>query len=323
MAVHRTGGGLLSGVLKSRAVRKRAFLKLFVLLDRLGLHVLPKHHYSPVPDHRWLRQNEGLWLAPIESAVIAGMDLDQQVSWLEEICGPHYDEVVGLGRYEALSQLGMGPGYGPIESQVLHCFMRKVQPARVIEIGGGVTTACMTRAAEQNAADGGRRSSITCIEPYPYPQLLDLPGVDVMKEFCQAVPLDLFRQIGPGDLLFIDSSHSVKTGSEVLSLYLEVIPSLPPGVFVHIHDIYLPYAYPRDALEWVWNWQETCLLLALLAGNPSFEVLASLSMLHYRCPRELGRLLTDYRPQPGREGLADPSSEGHFPCSIWLRTRDA
>jgi hypothetical protein len=65
-----------------------------------------------------------------------------------------------------------------------------------------------------------------------------------------------------GDLLFIDSSHAVKTGSEVLRIYLEIIPGLPAGVYVHVHDINLPYLYSRDALSAYYASQETALCAA-------------------------------------------------------------
>lgn len=106
-----------------------------------------------------------------------------------------------------------------------------------------------------------------------------------------------------------------------MRIYLEIIPRLPPGVFLHIHDIYLPYAYPRNVFSRPFWWQETALLLALLVNNPRLKVLACLSALHYDYAQQMQALLPDYRPAPNREGLQvadDPSR--HFPCSIWLQT---
>jgi hypothetical protein len=136
------------------------------------------------------------------------------------------------------------------------------------------------------------------------------------------VPLDLFDTLQAGDLLFIDSSHAVKTGSDVVRIYLEIIPRLAAGVTVHIHDIYLPYVYPRDALLSFFEWQETVLLAALLTGNPHLEVLACLSALHYGQPANLAALLPDYQPQANDQGLAVPAApQGYFPSSFWMRTR--
>ena len=132
--------------------------------------------------------------------------------------------------------------------------------------------------------------------------------------------MGLFEQLESGDLLFIDSSHAVKTGSELPFLYLEVIPQLKPGVIVQIHDVFLPYLYQRNVLTHYLSSQETTLLLALLKGNARLSVLCCLSALHYDFASELAGTLTDYRPQAQvGEGLSEYEPRGHFPSSIWLR----
>ena len=166
---------------------------------------------------------------------------------------------------------------------------------------------------------------LTCIEPFPSPELRRDGGRKAHRTRCQEVPLAVFSELEAGDLLFIDSSHSVKVGSETPRIYLEIIPSLRPGVFVHIHDIFLPYLYPPDILTWpFWAWQETVLLAALMTHNPKLEALFSLSALHHGKTTELRSLLPDYRPRATAGGLfVDRAREGHFPTSIWLRTREA
>jgi hypothetical protein len=143
--------------------------------------------------------------------------------------------------------------------------------------------------------------------------------VELIPQPCQEVPYQLFEHISDGDLLFIDSSHAVKIGSDVLRIYLEIIPRLKPGVFIHIHDIYLPYAYPRTVFTRPWWWQETALLIALLTNNPKLQVLTCLSALHYDYAVEMQEVLGDYRPAPNDEGLT-VSAPGHFPASLWLQT---
>jgi hypothetical protein len=122
--------------------------------------------------------------------------------------------------------------------------------------------------------------------------------------------------------LFIDSSHAVKTGSEVLRIYLDIIPALPAGVHIHIHDINLPYEYSRDALSSYYASQETALLLALLTDNPRLSVQACLSALHYDRAEQMHALLPDYLPQANQDGLPAPDAgPAHFPSSIWLLTK--
>lgn len=292
---------------------------MFFALDRVNFHVLPKHFYTPVPDYQWLRANRELWTGRASLAGVA-WDLEAQLAWLGEICRPYYPEVAGLRLFEEITARRVGPGFGPIESQVLHCVMRAKAPRRVIEIGSGVSTACLIEAIARNSSP----TQVTCIEPFPKEAFRSISSITHLRQPLQSVPLSPFGQLEPGDLLFIDSSHAVKTGSEVMRIYLDIIPALPAGVFIHIHDINLPYEYPRDALSAYYASQETALLLALLTNNARLSILACLSGLHYGSPELMQAILSDYRPQANHEGMpASESAPGHFPSSIWLVTGDS
>ena len=292
---------------------------IFMGLDRAGIHLLPKHFYTPIPDYAWLRENRACW---DRRASMAGehWELDEQLAWLGEICAPYLREVSGSGWIDALYRKNVGPGFGPIDSQVLHCVMRTLRPPRVIEIGSGVSTAVMIAAAEANRRDGLRSSRITSVDPYPTDALREVDGVDIIADLVQRVPIDLFDELGNGDLLFIDSSHAVKVGSDVIHLFMHVLPRLAEGVLVHIHDISLPYLYPRTALADYFGWQETTLLLALMTGNPRLQPLASLAALHYDRADDMREILPDYRRQQNDAGLRTGDwVRAHFPDSIWLR----
>jgi hypothetical protein len=304
-----------------RDVLKALSFRSFLGLDRLGLHVLPKHYYTSVADRSWLRAHAGLWQ---RRASLTGVrwDLDAQVAWLAAVCSPaHYAEVAGLASYADAIERGFGPGFGPIESQVLHCFVRAQAPARVVEVGGGVTTAVMARASALNAAESRRPTELVCIEPSPRAALLGLEGVRVVAEPLQAVSSAVFEPLGDRDVLFIDSSHAVKTGSELQRLYHEIVPGLPPGVTVHIHDIFLPYLYSPTVLQEYFDPQESSLVLALLTENDRLEVLCCQSALHHDRTERLASILPDYRPEALDDGLRRPGrADGHFPASLWLRT---
>ena len=278
-----------------KQILKKASYRMFFALDGLHLHVLPKHFYTPVPDYRWLKANRELWM---RRASLQGVtwDLPAQLEWLRQICRPYYHEVAGLIPFWKIAASGVGSGYGPIESQLLHCFIRAKAPKQIIEIGSGVSTACMLHAIRLNQEDG-RETQVTCVEPFPKGAFGSLRNITHLRQPLQSLPLSLFGQLQPGDLLFIDSSHAVKTGSEVLRIYLDIIPALPAGVFVHIHDINLPYDYPRDALSAYYGWQETALLLALLTDNSQLSILTCLSGLHYDCQDQLRAVMSDYGPE--------------------------
>ncbi len=120
---------------------------------------------------------------------------------------------------------------------------------------------------------------MTCIEPYP-PDFL-AGGVDGIGEVLpvrvQDVPLERFTALEAGDVLFIDSSHVVKTGSDARFLYHEVLPRLRPGVVVHVHDIFLPRDYPEDWVLSGRGWNEQYVLQSFLAHNAAFEVLLGMA----------------------------------------------
>lgn len=305
----------------ARRLLKQQLFRVFMLLDRAGVHCFPKHYYSPMPDFAWLRANRELWTGP---SSLTGLDwnVPSQFEWLAETCRDYYQEVAGLQFYDSLTRGDWGLGFGPIESQVLHCFVRRWKPRRIIEIGSGVSTMCMLHAAEMSCGESGKMPEITCIEPFPASALRrQAQHIRLVPELCQNVDASIFSELSSGDLLFVDSSHTVKVGSDVIRIYLDIIPRLAPGVFIHIHDIFFPYLYPRSALFKPFGWQESALLLALLVNNDRLRVLSSLSGLHYACSKQLKELLPDYEAADGYRGLAlsaDPS--GHFPSSTWLQT---
>ena len=148
------------------------------------------------------------------------------------------------------------------------------------------------------------------IDPYPNEVLKrGFPGLSrLIPEKVQDVPISEFMTLGDNDILFIDSSHVLKTGSDVHYEYLEVLPRLNRGVIVHVHDIFLPAEYPR---EWVLGehrfWNEQYLLQAFLAFNESFEVLWAGSYMHLRYPEELETAFSSYR------------REETWPKSFWMR----
>jgi hypothetical protein len=308
---------------QTRGLIRDLWFKAFQLFEKLGVHVLPKNFYTPIQDYHWLKANQNLWAAR-GSLVGIDWDIERQLDWLNQICAPYYSEVAGLAFFNESSALGFGPGFGRIESQVLHCFVRSAAPPHIIEIGSGQSTVCMLHASGLNAREGRSASEITCVEPYPRAPLRRLDGVRLLQQPCQAIPNDVFSQLRAGDLLFIDSSHAVKVGSDVIRIYLEIIPNLSAGVFVHIHDINFPYFYSRSTLSpyFMHNSQEAALLAALLTGNKRLSVLSSLSALHYDRPAEMKMLLADYEPQANVEGMwASYPPHGDFPHSIWLVTR--
>ncbi len=286
------------------AILKRASFSAFSALERLGLHVLPAHYYTPVADRRWLREHPDLWQQELPLHLI-DWDIDAQLAWLESL----RDSGFAIADYDRIAAGRFGHGFGPVEAVILHRYVAMVQPRLVVEVGSGASTAVVS------AAGAGR---IIAIEPYPSEALASL-GVEVVQEFAQAAQANIFGELAAGDLLLLDTTHAVKTGSELVRLYLDVIPSLPPGVTVHIHDMFLPYPYPCDVLTTYFDWQETLLVAALLTGNQSLRVLCCEAAIHYARPDALAAIVPGYVPKAGFDGLA-VGHDGHFPSGLWLQT---
>jgi predicted O-methyltransferase YrrM len=280
------------------------------------------HYYSPVPNIVELKRTKHIWAKKSELPGIE-VNLDAQVSMLKRMCLPFRDEYLANKYYKHGTESGFGPGYGYIEAQALHAAVRYYKPTRIVEVGAGVSTYCMWNAARLNDAESGTQTRLTCIDPDPSPALRSLEGVSLIRNTVQAVPMDVFLHLEQRDLLFVDSSHTVKPGGDVNHIILELLPGLRDGVIVHFHDITLPYDYQRDVLETFLHWSETSILRAFFMFNSRARILVSLSMLHYERPESLLEVFPEYRRALDEDGLmvgpykAFQSSADHFPSALY------
>lgn len=308
----------------NRNALKRAILGVHKLGIRLGIHVLPVHYYSPVPNILELQKTRDIWAKKSELPGVA-VDLDQQAVDLQGICMPYQGEYAGNKFFKEGATNHFGPGYGYIEAQALHGFVRHFKPKRIVEVGSGVSTYCMLKASEINNRETGQQTKIVSIEPYPSDRLKTLPGIELVAQNVQTLPFDVFTDLGENDLLFIDSSHTVKAGGDVNYLILEVLPRLRKGVIVHVHDIFLPYDYQRNVCRTFLHWAETSLLRAFLISNEKVRIVACLSHLHYERKDVLKKVFPEYNPQTDVNGLASDKyapfeqNPEHFPSSIYLQ----
>jgi len=300
------------------------------IVEQFGYHLIKGGYFSPITNIRELRLTKDIWAKRSQMRGI-DIDLDKQVDRLRVTCQKYSSEYSGNKIYKYAAKHGLGLGFGYIEAQVLHSVIRHHKPANIVEVGGGISTYCMLHALEKNQQDTSDECSLTCIEPFPSKGLLALEKVNVINTTVQAVEdFSLIDRLSRNDILFIDSSHSVKPGSDVNFLILEVLPRLNSGVIVHFHDIYLPYDYTRKVLEsYHRHWMETALLHAYLIDNSRLNILYCMSLLHYDRQEYLRQLFPDYKPQLDSDGLRDKkyagqehSSGNHFPGSIYLQVAD-
>jgi hypothetical protein len=194
-----------------------------------------------------------------------------------------------------------------VDAELLYAMIRWLKPRRVLELGSGFTTLLIDMAARRNAADGSPVDA-SAYDPYPPPQILGPERTAGVKPIrATDVPLETFGELESGDVLFVDTTHTVKLGSDVNYIVLDVLPTLAPGVIVHFHDIFLPWEYPREWFEVNrYLWAEQYLLQAFLACNRDFEVLLPAHAL----VREHAERLRQVIPS-----LVSPRTGG----AMWLR----
>jgi len=256
------------------------FPELFRRWERRGFHVTPVNFYQPIPETRLLP--ETLWNRLSE---LHGIDMNDAVQ-LDLLRNQfprfrHEYEQIPVeptgepGRFHCNNDL-----FGGADALVAYCMIRHFQPRLIIEVGSGFSSLIAAEAIAKN-----KNSALICIEPFPQDFLRQgFPGLrSLIEKKVEEIDLEFFSQLSCGDILFIDSSHTVKIRGDVNYLFLELLPRLKPGVIVHVHDIFFPFDYPRD---WVMDelrfWSEQYLLQAFLSFNSEFEVLiANHYLAHY------------------------------------------
>lgn len=269
------------------------------------------HFYSPVPDNRALSREPArsrVW-PPVPRPTL-GIEWggDEQVAFLRDQLATQ--EPIDLpaqptgNRHDYHTANEM---FSRLDAWMLQGMLRHFRPRRMVEVGCGWSSLLTARVNREYL---GGELHFTCIEPYPPEFLTD--GVEGISELVMApvqeAPLERFLSLGAGDVLFIDSSHTVKTGGDVPYLFEEVLPRLAHGVVIHIHDIALPRDYPE---EWVLAgraWNEQYLVRAFLAFNSAFRILLGVSWLNVNRPDVLAEVLPDY-----------PQAYGDSGASLWVQ----
>jgi len=299
---------------------KNKYRAIFELGQKFGLNILPCHFYSNIPDIRYLRKNN-FWLMPGSMTGIEMNSLDEQLQVIKNCCAVENPEKFSSNEiYEkAVVENGEDGGFGPVEAEFLHCFIKFYKPQKIVQVGCGVSTSIILNASSEI----NHSPKVTCIEPYPGQSLIrknNKKEISLIIKNAQEVDAEVYTALGKGDLLFIDSTHTVKPGSEVNYLLFEILPGLKKGVYLHFHDIYFPFDYGRNILSNdLFFWQENTLLHAFLIGNKKYKIIVCQSMLHYERSSDFQEIFRNYIPQENYYGLAKGERKGkHFPASIYL-----
>lgn len=239
----------------------------------------PGHFYSPVVDPA----------SPAVQAIIGAedrrfqqscpgvrMDEEAQLRLLERFARDYYPDLPFTPeKSPGLRYYYENPAFSYGDAIALFCMIRDVKPRRFVEVGCGFSSSVTL---DTNDLFFGGKIEVTMIDPYPQVLLDRLEPADPYRSRIVAKPLQdapdsLFTQLEENDILFIDSSHVSKMGSDVNDYLFRIFPLLNPGVVIHIHDIFYPFEYPgRWVTETNHSWNETYALHAFLQYNDCFEI---------------------------------------------------
>jgi Methyltransferase domain len=232
------------------------------LSDRWGYHIRPIHYYEPLPDFQTITTEQ---INRRRSYPAVNFRWEDQLRLVNDLAA-YADELKEL-------EFDFDNAYfSGFDAAVYYSLIRHLRPQRIVEIGGGHSTQLADKALARN-----KEGSLTCIEPYPEERLSGAKlNLELIQKRVEEIDVDFFSCLQANDILFIDSSHTVKFGSDVCYEFLEILPNIAPGVWVHVHDIFFPHDYPA---EWLINRRlalnEQYLLEAFLSFNNNFYVALS------------------------------------------------
>ncbi|MBI4878729.1 MAG: class I SAM-dependent methyltransferase [Planctomycetes bacterium] len=257
------------------AALERRIAELEAELGRQRTWRPPGHFYSPIPDPAEVEKRQER-IFDCTPRHLPGIDLnaERQLGLLDEFKEYYREMSFPVERQDGRRYWFENIQYSYSDAVFLYCMIRHARPRSIIEVGSGHSSCLMLDTSDLFF---GGAIECTFIDPFPEAlRALLLPGdearVRIVPEPVQDVPLELFSALEENDILFIDSTHVVKTGGDVNHLFFEVLPRLARGVYVHVHDVHFPFEYPK---EWVLEgraWNETYLLRAFLMYNRAFEV---------------------------------------------------
>ncbi|NJK33742.1 MAG: class I SAM-dependent methyltransferase [Oscillatoriales cyanobacterium SM2_2_1] len=231
--------------------------------DRWGYVIRQFHYYEPFPEPELLRSE--VILQRRESRAVS-WDLPAQKELLSVLTsyGNEVELISQQKQFDFHNDL-----YYELDAAIYYALIRHLQPKKIIEIGSGFSSQMAVLAIAQN-----QQGEIACIEPYPQTWLTELGNrITLRSQKLSEVPPEIFQQLQQNDILFIDSTHTVRFQSDVCKELLEIMPLLNPGVWIHWHDVFFPYDYPtRWLIEERRNWSEQYMLEAFLAFNNHFAV---------------------------------------------------
>jgi hypothetical protein len=264
---------------------------------------VPRDHNSPLPDLE--RLDERFWQTP-RSMLGVDLAVEEAVELLTGSLAPYLGEFVRP--YDRAGYTFATGSYPILDAESLYAIVRWLKPRTVVELGSGASSHFIQQAAHRNATEGNPLEH-RIYDPYPFTAspLGTVEGPIVSATRAEDLdPERIAELLGQRDVLFIDTTHTVKTGGDVDHILSVIVPRLAPGVWIHVHDVFLPFEYPRD---WVVDqrrlWAEQYLLHAFLAFNSDFRVRFPAMAVSRAAPETVARLVPGF-------------SVAYMPGAFWI-----
>ena len=249
--------------------------------------------------------DRGQWSAPRYSSGLR-LERDRYREFLDTVCSsyrpnfPQRHPEAASGNEAFYLNNGW---FDSVDAEVLYSIIRRFKPARIVEVGSGFSTRAMRRAI----LDGSLHTRLTSIDPIPRIDVANFADEQIRTPVETLEVSRLVELLQANDILFIDSSHLITTGGDVTFLCLEVLPELRRGIFVHFHDIFLPFEYPQSwVVDFRRRWNEQYLVQAFLYNNSEYEIVWP---AYYMWTQYKGEILKIIPCDPSRTS----------PSSFWLR----
>jgi len=277
------------------------------MLNKVGVFPIVDHYYEPLFRFDRLQKGNEVRELPLDWNDEEQLAIIDQFHYQKEFeTIPHLPDEQQSSNYEYFWENG---SYLCADAEYLYSLIRYKKPKRIIEIGSGFSTRMMKKAVAMNEQENpSHKTHITCVEPYEM-EWLEKINVEVIRERVEDISLARFKELGEGDILFIDSSHMIRPQGDVLYEFFTILPVLQKGVIVHIHDIFSPFDYPSHWMTQEYRmWNEQYLLEAFLMYNRQFKIIGALSYLGYKYADFMDEKFPNIQKNANKKG-----------CAMWLQ----
>ena len=260
---------------------------MFEYMESKGLHLTPVHYYQPIPNLSTLDLKK-----LSESQKLFGINMKdrEQLALINKFIKfqTEYNSIPTSKPKKEYEFFLNNLAFDNVDALNYYSIIRHFKPKTIIEIGSGQSTKIAAQASLLN-----RNTKLISIEPYPQQILVKgFPGLrKLVTKKVEDVNITTFKKLNKNDILFIDSSHVLSTGGDVVYEFLQILPQLKQGVIIHVHDIFFPFDYP---IPWIMDekrfWTEQYLVQAILMYSKGFKVLLANNYLCYKYKNQLRKI---------------------------------